>query len=53
MINCGIANALIIVGAAVYRYMLGFNSASDMKIISCNCPVSSSATSAMSCPSVI
>ena len=28
MINCGIANALIIVGAAVYRYMLGFNSAS-------------------------
>lgn len=31
MIHCGIANALIIVGAAVYRYMLGFNSASDMK----------------------
>ena len=31
MINCGIANALIIVGAAVYRYMLGFSSASDMK----------------------
>ena len=31
MINCGIANALIIVGAAVYRYILGFNSASDMK----------------------
>ena len=31
VINCGIANALIIVGAAVYRYMLGFNSASDMK----------------------
>ena len=31
MINCGIANALIIVGAAVYRYKLGFNSASDMK----------------------
>lgn len=31
MFNCGIANALIIVGAAVYRYMLGFNSASDMK----------------------
>ena len=31
MINCGIANALIIVGAAAYRYMLGFNSASDMK----------------------
>lgn len=31
MINCGLANALIIVGAAVYRYMLGFNSASDMK----------------------
>lgn len=31
MINCSIANALIIVGAAVYRYMLGFNSASDMK----------------------
>lgn len=31
MIGCGIANALIIVGASVYRYMLGFNSASDMK----------------------
>lgn len=31
MIDCGIANALIIVGAAVYRYKLGFNSASDMK----------------------
>ena len=31
MIGCGIANALLIVGAAVYRYMLGFNSASDMK----------------------
>ena len=31
MINCGIVNSLIIVGAAVYRYMLGFNSASDMK----------------------
>ena len=31
MINCGILNSLIIVGAAVYRYMLGFNSASDMK----------------------
>lgn len=31
MINCGIINSLIIVGAAVYRYMLGFNSASDMK----------------------
>ena len=30
MINCGIVNSLIIVGAAVYRYMLGFNSASDM-----------------------
>ena len=31
MINCGLVNSLIIVGAAVYRYMLGFNSASDMK----------------------
>ena len=31
MITCGIANVLIIVGAAVYRYMLGFNSAADMK----------------------
>ena len=31
MINCGIVNSLIIVGTAVYRYMLGFNSASDMK----------------------
>ena len=31
MINCGIVNSLMIVGAAVYRYMLGFNSASDMK----------------------
>ena len=31
MINCGIVNSLIIVGAAVYRYMLGFNSAFDMK----------------------
>lgn len=31
MINCGIVNSLIIVGAAVYRYMIGFNSASDMK----------------------
>lgn len=31
MINCGIANSAIIIGAAVYRYMLGFNSATDMK----------------------
>lgn len=31
MINCGIINSIIIVGAAVYRYMLGFNSATDMK----------------------
>ena len=31
MINCGIVNSLIIVGAAVYRYMLGYNSATDMK----------------------
>ena len=31
MVNCGIANSVIIIGAAVYRYMLGFNSASDMK----------------------
>ncbi len=31
MITCGIANVLIIVGAAVYRYMLGFNSATDIK----------------------
>lgn len=31
MINCGIVNAIVIIGAAVYRYMQGFNSASDMK----------------------
>ena len=31
MINCGIANVIVIVGAAVYRYMSGFNSAADMK----------------------
>ena len=31
MINCGIANVIVIVGAAVYRYMIGFNSAADMK----------------------
>lgn len=31
MVNCGIVNSLIIVGAAVYRYMLGYNSATDMK----------------------
>ena len=31
MINCGIVNSLIIVGAAVYRYMVGFNSGSEMK----------------------
>lgn len=31
MIRCGIANSLMIVGTSVYRYMLGFNSASDMK----------------------
>ena len=31
LFRSGIANALIIVGAAVYRYMLGFNSASDMR----------------------
>lgn len=31
MIRCGIVNALVIVGAAVYRYMLGFNSAADLK----------------------
>lgn len=31
MINCGLANSAIIIGAAVYRYMLGFNSAADMK----------------------
>lgn len=31
MINCGIVNSVIILGAAVYRYMLGFNSATDMK----------------------
>ncbi len=31
MINCGLANSAIVIGAAVYRYMLGFNSAADMK----------------------
>ena len=31
MIRCGIVNALVIVGAAVYRYMQGFNSAADLK----------------------
>lgn len=31
MVNCGIANVIVIVGAAVYRYMSGFNSAADMK----------------------
>lgn len=31
MINCGIANVAVIVGAAVYRYMIGFNSATDIK----------------------
>ena len=31
MIHCGIANSAIIIGAAVYRYMLGYNSATDMK----------------------
>ena len=31
MICCGIANSLMIVGTAVYRYMAGFNAASDLK----------------------
>ena len=31
MVKCGIANSVIIVGSAVFRYMLGFNSASNMK----------------------
>ena len=31
MIRCGIANSLMIVGTAVYRYMAGFNAASDLK----------------------
>lgn len=31
MINCGIANSIIIIGSAVYRYMNGFNSATNVK----------------------
>lgn len=31
MINCGIINSVIVVISAVYRAMLGFNSAADMK----------------------
>lgn len=31
MIICGIANSLIILGSAIYRIMLGFNSATNMK----------------------
>lgn len=31
MVRCGIANSLMIVGTAVYRYMAGFNAASDLK----------------------
>ena len=31
MIKCGIANSVIIVGSAIFRYMSGFNSASNMK----------------------
>ena len=31
MIRCGIVNAIVIVGSAVYRYMSGFNSAADLK----------------------
>ncbi len=31
MIKCGIANTIIIIGAAVFRYMSGFNSAANMK----------------------
>lgn len=31
MIGCGIANSIIIIGSAVYRVMLGFNSATNMK----------------------
>lgn len=31
MIYCGILNAVIVIGAALYRYNLGFNSADDVK----------------------
>lgn len=31
MVWCGVANSVIIVASAVYRYMIGFNSAVDMK----------------------
>lgn len=31
MINCGILNAVIVVGAGIYRFTLGFNSAADVK----------------------
>lgn len=31
MVWCGVANSIIIVASAVYRYMIGFNSAVDMK----------------------
>lgn len=30
MVKCGIANSIIIVGAAVFRYMSGYNSAANM-----------------------
>lgn len=31
MVSCGIFNSLIILGSAVYRYMLGYNSATNLK----------------------
>lgn len=31
MVTCGIVNSLIIAGSSVYRYMNGFNTASDLK----------------------
>ena len=31
MVTCGIANSIVIVGSAVYRIILGFNSATNMK----------------------
>lgn len=31
MVKCGILNAIIVIGAGIYRYSLGFNSADDLK----------------------
>ena len=31
MIKCGTANSIIILGSAVYRYMIGYNSATNLK----------------------